>query len=346
MKYEKIARRTVTGLMLGVVCTLVASFGAPSAVAGPTTPLKLKVATTSHSIAYFPLFVAIKKGYFTQEGLDIGSRFPILGTGAKVAAAVQSGSVEVGGINGTDVFNIYRVNKGARAIALTVQAYYVDIVTGPHFKGPPITAPLNARIKALKGLKIGITGPGSGTNALVTYLLHRVGLNDSDVTLVSLGSNSIGALGALKSGRVDAISYAQPFAQQAEATGDGAVYISPARGDIPDLSHPMHGLFLTTKAVIDAKPKAVNAFIRGIGKAEAFVHEHPKAAKKLFLEYRSGMNEKTAAKVIPVLMKEMPKTPFISKSAYEQEVQFHITAGIIKSAPPYGAVVYNPPGMH
>ena len=51
---------------------------------------KVKLAEVTHSIFYAPQYVAIEKGYFKEEGIDLEL---ILASGAdKVSAAVSSGS--------------------------------------------------------------------------------------------------------------------------------------------------------------------------------------------------------------------------------------------------------------
>ena len=55
---------------------------------------KIRVAEVTHSPFYAPFYVAIEKGYFKEEGLDIDL---ILASGAdKVSAAVMSKDVEIG----------------------------------------------------------------------------------------------------------------------------------------------------------------------------------------------------------------------------------------------------------
>ncbi|TAN31027.1 MAG: ABC transporter substrate-binding protein, partial [Castellaniella sp.] len=146
--------------------------------------MTLQVGQISDSIAFFPIFVAKKQGFFAKHDLRVGD-IPLLGTGAKLAAALQSGSIDVAGGNGTDPLNLYRANKGTRMIAQLVNTYYVDIITGPSFSGPQASASLAERIQGLKGKKIGVTGPGSGTQALVDFLLGMQGMHSStDITLV------------------------------------------------------------------------------------------------------------------------------------------------------------------
>jgi ABC-type nitrate/sulfonate/bicarbonate transport system substrate-binding protein len=165
----------------------------------------------------------------------------------------------------TDSLNLARIDDKTRLVANLVDKYYVDIVVGTSFTGPPASAPLDQRIRALCGRKIGVNGPGSGTEALVTCLFNRVGMQSKkDAELVDLGSTAASALGALKAHRADALAFFQPIAQQAEAAGVGSNYISPARGDGPDLAHSAHGVVFTTQRILDKKPKEVTAFQRAV----------------------------------------------------------------------------------
>lgn len=332
----------VPGLLLGLA---VLSFGlvprSVQALGGAKQPqMTLQVGQISDSIAFFPIFVARKQGFFAKHDLQVGD-IPLLGTGAKLAAALQSGSIDVAGGNGTDPLNLYRANKSTRMIAQLVNTYYVDIITGPSFSGPQASASLADRIKALKGKKIGVTGPGSGTQALVDFLLGMQGMRSStDVTLVSLGSNMTGALGALKTGRVDALSFPQPVGQQAEATHVGSIYISPARGDIPQLKHVVHGVVFTTQSVLDHKGPEVTAFVRGIADAEQFVHNaDAQAVRTLFKAYRPTMSDATVDRLLAILRTEIPASPGISQAEFDGEVQFNLKSGLIKEAPDYATMV-------
>ncbi|MBO0875816.1 MAG: ABC transporter substrate-binding protein, partial [Pseudonocardia sp.] len=197
-----------------------------------TPPGVLNVGQISDSVAFLPLFIAENRGYFAAEGVHLGER-PRLGTGAKVAAALKSGSIDLGGGVITDAFNLAKIDDGTKIVTALVTEYYVDIVVPPSFGEPTVLAD---KVGALEGKRIGITGPGSGTEALVNYLFASIGRNAAtDSTLVNLGSAATSAIGALKAGRVDALAFFQPIAQQAAAAGAGKTFISPARGDVPTL---------------------------------------------------------------------------------------------------------------
>ena len=307
-----------------------------------TTNLTLNYGQISNSIAFFPIYIAQHEGYFAAEHLTVSpTPFPILGTGAKVAAALAGGSIDVGGSVMTDAFNLAKANQSPEVIGALVNAYYIDIVVSNKAHVAPANASLVQKVKSLKGLKIGITGPGSGTSALVTYLFDLAGMNpQSDATLVNLGGNSTAALDALKSGQVDAVSYAQPLGQEATLSGVGSIYISPSRGDIPSLTGDVHGVIFTNSAVLANKKQAIEAFVAGVAKAEDLIHTASTATvSKLLTDYLPTLTPAMVAAVIPLLHAEIPATPAISSGAYQISANFHKSTGLFPDPPSYASII-------
>ncbi|MDP4501592.1 ABC transporter substrate-binding protein [Nonomuraea turcica] len=308
---------------------------------GSTTPPGvLNVGQISNSIAFFPLFVAEQKGYFMQEGVKLGER-PRLGTGAKVAAALKSGSIDLGAGVLTDALNLARIDDKTRLVSNLVDRYYVDVVVGSSFTGATAADPLEQRIRALRGKKIGITGPGSGTEALVTYLFAKAGMNSAtDCELVNLGSIAASALGALKAGRVDALAFFQPIAQQAAAAGIGTRYISPAAGDVPGLERTAHGVTFTTQRIIDKKPAEVAAFQRALERAQRYIHEaEPEEITRLLTVYLKGIDPKALTELPGLMRTEIPETIGFSRTSFDTAIAFHRTTGLVRHLPAYEAIV-------
>lgn len=339
--------RSLLSALLAGAALLAAACGSSSSSSvgggGSTAQqLTLNYGQVSNSIAFFPVFVAQHKGYFAAEHLTVQPNpFPILGTGAKVAAALAGGSLDVGGSVMTDAFNLDKAGQNPKVVAALVNAYYIDIVASKKAHVASAGATLTEKVKALKGLKIGITGPGSGTEALVTYLFKMAGMNaQTDATLVNLGSDATAVVDALKSGRVDAVSFAQPLGQQATLSGIGSIYISPARGDIPALTGDVQGVAFTDAAVLANKKQAIEAFVAGIAKAEHLIHTASTATVSgLLKDYLPDLQPNMVAAVIPLLRSEVPATPVVLASRYQIAVNFHKAAGLITDPPSYGTMV-------
>jgi len=330
------------GLLGGLLLGVLAGCGTGGSGSTTTAPMNLNVGRISNSVAFYPFYVAQQKGFFKDEGLTIGST-PVLGTGAKEAAALDAGSIDVALGVMTDVFTLANVGRPVKVIGALDNSYYIDIIVSKNFEqktGLSESSPLAAKINALKGAKIGITGPGSGTEALVTYLFKLQGMNaQKDSTMVSLGSNSSAALAAMKAGRVDALSFFQPVGQGAEVQGIGDIFISPANGDVPQMTGELHGVVYTVQSVLQAKSAAITAFIRGLAKADAFIHGNTAEVESLMESYLTGLSPAVAKAALAAFMPALPQTPAVSQDGYNIAVQFHEQAGLIKTAPTYDQLV-------
>lgn len=299
----------------------------------------LNVGQISDSVAFFPMFIAEERGFFKDEKLTLGER-PRLGTGAKVAAALKSGSIDLGGGVLTDALNLAQVDKAAALVSSLITEFYVDIVVPAEFTGAGPQDSVEDRARALVGKKIGITGPGSGTEALVTYLFGMIGKDArTDSTLVNLGAASTSALGALKAKRVDALAFFQPIGQQAEAAGIGKIYVSPSRGDIPSLTGAQHGVVFSRKNLISAKQEEVEAFNRAIGRSLEFIHGDASPVREMLGKYLGGTDDTALDDLVPILQKETATSPTIDQKAYDIGKKFHLTSGLVDKAPSYETIV-------
>lgn len=339
-------RRPLALAALMLICLVLSACGGgsatPSAGVTPTKGLTtLSVCQINKSINFFAFYVAQHKGFFTDQGLSIADP-PLLQVGSKVVDGVEGGNCDIGNGVMTDVFNWVKVDQTARVIGAFMNGFVVDIVAGKALEQSAhvtATSPLAAKVAALKGKKIGITGAGSGTQALLTYLFKQEGMNAAkDVTEVSLGSNNVAALAALKAGRVDALSFFSPIGQAAEAQGTGDIFISAVRGDIPGLVGDVHGVFYTKQSIMTSKPQAIAAYIRAVNQAEAFIQSNPAEAKTLLNDYL-GLGQSVTDAVYTAQAGGIAKTPMITSAAYTVAGQFHVGAGLIAQIPAYCSVI-------
>lgn len=295
----------------------------------------LNVGQISDSVAFFPLFVAEEQGFFEEENVTLGER-PRLGTGAKLAAALKSGSIDLGAGVTTDAFNLATVQDDAVLTSSLVSEYYVDVVVGSDFTGADADSSLEEKVNALVGKNIGITGPGSGTEALLTYLFSLVGKDaQRDATLVNLGASPSAAMGALTAGRVDALSFFQPVGQMVETNGDGSILISPQRGDVPELSGALHGVVFSSEELVGAKQEQVEAFNRAIDKSLDYIREDRDGTRALLEDYLQETSPETLDALMDILPEEVADSAAIDREAYETARTFHLESGLVEEAPEY-----------
>ncbi|MDB5761480.1 MAG: extracellular solute-binding protein family 3 [Herminiimonas sp.] len=163
---------------------------------------KVSIAVGGKNLLYYlPLTIAEQLGYFKDEGLQV--EISDFAGGAKALQALVGGSADV--VSGAYEHTINMQAKGQPITAFVLQARAPQIVFGASTK----TMPNYKSIADLKGKKIGVTAPGSSTNMMANFVLAKGGLKPTDVSFIGVGT-AAGALSALRSGQIDAISNLDP----------------------------------------------------------------------------------------------------------------------------------------
>jgi ABC-type nitrate/sulfonate/bicarbonate transport system substrate-binding protein len=293
------------------------------------TPQAISAGQIGNSVAFFPLYVADKMGYFKAANLDVTTtQFQ---TGTLVGTAVTSNSIDIGASVITDVFALLKANRPVKLVGSLVNGYYVDIIASNQFLEATKTSrasKLADKVAALKGKKIGITGPGSGTQALVDYLFISSGLDPTrDAELVNVGASQASIIQTLKTGRIDAVSFAWPLTMIAEAAGVGKGYIEPAEGDVPAMREQIQGVIYAKPDLIAKRGDAVVAFVHAIGKAEAYLRRNQAAARTLLKQYDSALDDEAIGALLAAYLPVLPQQPDIAANNYEKALDFHRITG-------------------
>lgn len=160
---------------------------------------------------YLPLTVAEKKGFFKDQGLEV--EINDFGGGAKSLQALIGGSVDV--VTGAYEHTIRMQAKGQDVRAVVELGRFPGITLA-------VRKDLADKVKSaadFKGLKIGVTAPGSSTALTAQYAMVKAGLKASDAPIIGVGAGA-SAVAAIKQKQVDVISHLDPVTSKLEADGD------------------------------------------------------------------------------------------------------------------------------
>jgi len=160
---------------------------------------------------YLPLTIAEQLGYFKAEGLEV--TIVDFAGGSKALQAVVGGSADV--VSGAFEHTINMQFKGQMMRAFVLQGAAPQIVLGVN----PKTLPNFKSVADLKGKKVGVSAPGSSTNVMLNFVLAKAGLKPSDVSVIGVGTGS-GAVAAMRSGQIDAMSNLDPVITLLMRSGD------------------------------------------------------------------------------------------------------------------------------
>ena len=169
-----------------------------------------------------PLFIAMDKGFFAEENLEVTPQW--FDAAHPIAVATASSQVDVGATGITaSLFNMAasgqklaivadkgREQKGYSSSALIVTAdNYANGVTS---------------LEALKGKRIGITQKGSTFHYMIGRMLETKGMKLDDVQLIPLGKLSA-VMAALESKQIDAAILNEPNISKVQRAGYGKMVV-------------------------------------------------------------------------------------------------------------------------
>jgi NitT/TauT family transport system substrate-binding protein len=233
-----------------------------SAVQAAPEKAKLELGVGGKALLYYlPLTIAEQKGYFKAEGLDV--TINDFGGGAKSLQALVGGSVD--GVTGAYEHTIRMQQKKQDIRAVIELGRFPGIVLA-------VKKEHQGKIKTaadLKGMKIGVTAPGSSTNFFVNYLIAKAGGNYKDVAFIGVGAGA-GAVAAMQKGEIDAISNLDPVISKLQ--NDNSVFIlADSRTEagtkaIFGGSNPAAVLYMQG-SFIDKNPQTTQALVNAFHKA-------------------------------------------------------------------------------
>ncbi len=236
---------------------------------------KIRIAVTNFNMSFLPSGIALKKGFFKEEGLEA----EVIRMNANVAIAALAG----GDIGYTMIFGSV-VRAAMRGLPVKVVASLIDgsthaLIARPEFKSA----------KDLKGKTLGVQAYGATDHLAANMMLKHFGLDpEKEIKTVALGPASA-RLAALKGGVVEAAVVAPPA--DAEGKKLGFVVLSRA---YEVFSFPFVGLGTTVKK-IQERPDEVKRTIRALIKANRFIRNNREGTIQVLTEWGRTEPENAAA---------------------------------------------------
>jgi len=150
----------------------------------------MRIGVPSPSVSYFPIIVAWKKGFFTQEGIQ--TEF-IMMRPSIVAAALSNGEIQFTTATGTAAGAILR------GFPFKIVTYFSNRLMDSLVVKPQLRS-----VADLRGKIIGVDAPGASTYVLTTLILRKYQVDpEKEAKLLAVGDEDV-RLQHLKQGQIDA----------------------------------------------------------------------------------------------------------------------------------------------
>ena len=226
---------------------------------------KIRIAVTNFNMAFLPSGIALKRGFFKEEGLEA----EVIRMNANIAIAALAG----GDVGYTMIFGSV-VRAAIRGLPVKVVASFMDSSTHALIARPEFRS-----AKDLKGKTLGVQAYGATDHVAANMMLKHFGVDpEKDIKTVALGS-AAARLAALKEGVVDVVVVAPP----ADVEGKKLGFPILTRA-YEVFNFPFVGLGTTVKK-IQERPDEVKRTIKALIKANRFLRNNREGAIQMLVEW-------------------------------------------------------------
>lgn len=280
---------------------------------------RLTAGYISKDLNYLPLFIALKKGFYAKESINVDV-VSIPRSDIQLQALV-AGELHFAAINADNVI-IWNERTGGN----------LKVAAGSSNAAPYllIGAKSIKRIEDLKGQRIGVNSlSGGATSILVTYLKSKGLVHPRDYSMSVIAGGTPARLSALESGSVAGAVLVLPFSDMAVDRGFTKL------GDTTEIisSYQFNNININPNWAEKNRPSVVK-FIKAHIQALRWIHEHPGDAAE-FLTKEFGMAAVYARRGIDYYVKNVyPTNGDVTLSGLKANIDVQVQDGIIKGVQP------------
>lgn len=288
----------------------------PAAASTPSQPIPIRVGVGFiPSVQFAPWYVAIEKGYFTEENLDVELEY-----------GFETDFLKLVGVNERS----FIVASGEQVILGRAQGLPVSYVASWYQKFPVVVfAPVDSGIQTpqdLIGKKVGIPGLFGASYIAWKALVYAADLPEEQIDLQSIGFTQAASL---REGVVDAaIDYAANGPVQFQMAGKPVNIIN-----VDDyLKIPSNGL-VTNEAVIQEHPERVQGMTRALLHGISDTLANPDEAFAISLKYvpEAAQNQETNRAIFDTSLAFWSPPPGQALGMTRAEI-WNATAAFLKDA--------------
>jgi len=277
--------------------------------------------------------VAVLKGYFKDQGLDV--EYKGVPRGAIALGAVAGGQLQFA--ESAHVPFMVAASKGVPLVSVGV--------AGRGFLGKMVAATKDAGLKTLadfKGKRIGIQ-LGTGVHTVILMLLQQEHLKPEDFQFANIRVVDMPAAMAAPNNNFDAVIGWEPGMQRIVQSGHGKIVIDAAQFEqMAHITYPF--LLSTTQTYAKAHPDIVQKVVNAYTRAEKYIREHKDEAVKIYTDSVVARGGKLTEDMVRVMLFDTERFGGVAFSDGDLKDlaatrDFLAKDGQLKDMPPFDKVI-------
>jgi len=293
---------------------------------------KIKLAQVIPALSFAPTYIAMDKGLFAEEGIDVDFQ---LVRGTAGGAAITGGDVDFCACSGSELLNLAVAKLAVLGVAGIATTMTMNIFVNNAFlsrTGVTPNSPLKERVRALKGAKMGVTSLGGAPDLYARWLMSKFGMNPKkDINIIAIGIPPVLRTAALK-GAIDGFMLSPPLAQAMEMKNQGRVLIYGH--EIAEFKDFIHEVLIVRKKYVAENPKIAAKVVRAMGRANNFIQDHSEEAKKLLQKRFKRVTPKAISTGVDLLKGAFGRDGRMTETSWKNAITVNLSWRNVKTPDP------------
>lgn len=282
----------MTGKRVMVLVALGAVLAVGALATAQPKPMHLRIAVHTQTLGA-PDVIAIREGYFKQEGLEVEWRRFALGKEGR--DAMIAGSLDINSTAPTPF--LIGLDKGIPFTAIAVNSYFC----GTNHVVVRKESDINT-VAQLKGKKIGVPKGTITEYVLLARILPAHGLKTGDYEVASM-PDAKDRIPSLIAKAIDAATLNDPFVAAGEHEGLIRSLENFCKYD------PLPFMVTATNKIVKDNPEAVVAYLRGWLRAVKLLKDDPVKAATVYAEEQKSLGRDIPVAVLDKALRRMKWEP-------------------------------------
>jgi NitT/TauT family transport system substrate-binding protein len=240
--------------------------------ASPSQALdKVRISAFQGSFVALPLYVAQAFKLFEKHGVEAEL---IYGTGIQVTNILVGGSADFGAFAIEHGITLLGKGQDLRLLVVCQGPTPYGLIVRNDVPTPNLGKPYPEMLKDLKGLKLGVSTIGAGTDTMLRYLLRQAGIEPSEVQILPVGGVGPQVAG-IKNGVIDgALSFEPAQSEAVDGLKIAKMVLDMEAGEGPEMfrDYAYNGVW-TTSAYLKEHSDRAGGVIAAVVDAETMIND-------------------------------------------------------------------------
>lgn len=240
---------------------------------------KVRISAFQGSFVALPLYVAQAYKLFEKQGVEADL---IYGTGIQVTNILVGGSADFGAFAIEHGITLLGKGQDLRLLVVCQGAMPYGLIVRNDVPTPNLDKPYPEMLKDVKGLKLGVSTLGAGTDTMLRYLLQQAGIQPSEVQILPVGGVGQQVAG-IKNRVIDgALSYEPAQSEAVNELKIAKMVLDMEAGQGPEMfrDYAYNGLWATGAYLKQHGPQA-RAVVAAVADAETMINDPSETDKVL-----------------------------------------------------------------